>query len=202
MVGRARPICRPGRLCDLRRKVARRSQPVRPRREPALPGELSRTDLRRFRFDPAARRGQPAVCRGSRSARPAKSPAQSGGRVEPVHARRGGTGRRLAGSTIQGGRGEYARHTDREVSPFTGWPHAASRGEAAPNGDRIGAGLPGWPGYDRSQPRDRHHLSRFRPFASRPGYGDIVGVPEALWLWYGTDLAEANRVLIAPATKK
>jgi membrane peptidoglycan carboxypeptidase len=33
------------------------------------------------------------------------------------------------------------------------------------------------------------------PLASRPGYGEILGVPEALWLWYGTDLAEANRVL-------
>ena len=38
------------------------------------------------------------------------------------------------------------------------------------------------------------------PLASRPGYGEIIGVPEALWLWYGTDLVEANRVLTAPAT--
>ena len=37
------------------------------------------------------------------------------------------------------------------------------------------------------------------PLASLPGYGEIIGVPEALWLWYGTDLAEANRVLSAPA---
>ena len=40
------------------------------------------------------------------------------------------------------------------------------------------------------------------PLASRPGYGEIIGVPEALWLWYGTELAEANRVLTAPATTK
>src|SRR5579875_3759044 len=38
------------------------------------------------------------------------------------------------------------------------------------------------------------------PLASRPGYGEIIGVPEALWVWYGTDLAEANRVLSEPAT--
>jgi membrane peptidoglycan carboxypeptidase len=37
------------------------------------------------------------------------------------------------------------------------------------------------------------------PFASRPGYGEIIGVPEALWLWYGTDLVEAYRVLTTPA---
>jgi membrane peptidoglycan carboxypeptidase len=40
------------------------------------------------------------------------------------------------------------------------------------------------------------------PFASRSGYGEIIGVPEALWLWYGTDLAEADRVLTAPAATK
>jgi membrane peptidoglycan carboxypeptidase len=39
------------------------------------------------------------------------------------------------------------------------------------------------------------------PLASRPGYGEVIGVPEALWIWYGTDLAEANRVLTtAPAS--
>ena len=37
------------------------------------------------------------------------------------------------------------------------------------------------------------------PLASLPGYGEIIGVPEALWLWYGTDLADANRVLTTPA---
>ena len=40
------------------------------------------------------------------------------------------------------------------------------------------------------------------PLASRPGYGEIIGVPDALWFWYGTDLAVANRVLTAPATTK
>jgi len=40
------------------------------------------------------------------------------------------------------------------------------------------------------------------PLASRPGYGEIIGVPDALWLWYGTEIAEANRVLTAPATTK
>ncbi|HJU18670.1 MAG TPA: transglycosylase domain-containing protein [Stellaceae bacterium] len=38
------------------------------------------------------------------------------------------------------------------------------------------------------------------PLASRPGYGEIIGLPEALWVWYGTDLVEADRVLSQPAT--
>jgi len=37
------------------------------------------------------------------------------------------------------------------------------------------------------------------PLASRPGYGEVIGLPEALWIWYGTDLAEAARVLATPA---
>src|SRR5215469_10407059 len=37
------------------------------------------------------------------------------------------------------------------------------------------------------------------PLASRPGYGEIIGLPEALWIWFGTDLAEAARVLTTPA---
>jgi len=36
------------------------------------------------------------------------------------------------------------------------------------------------------------------PLSSRPGYGEIIGLPEALWVWYGTDLAEANRLLASP----
>ena len=38
------------------------------------------------------------------------------------------------------------------------------------------------------------------PLASRPDYGEIIGIPEALWVWYGTDLAEANQVLTQPAS--
>ena len=37
------------------------------------------------------------------------------------------------------------------------------------------------------------------PLTSRPGYGEVIGVPEGLWAWYGTDPAEAGRVLNAPA---
>lgn len=37
------------------------------------------------------------------------------------------------------------------------------------------------------------------PLASRPGYGEVIGFPEAMWVWYGIDLAEANRVLSNPA---
>ena len=33
------------------------------------------------------------------------------------------------------------------------------------------------------------------PLGSRPGYGEITGVPEAMWRWYGTDVTEADQVL-------
>lgn len=35
------------------------------------------------------------------------------------------------------------------------------------------------------------------PLASMPGYGEIIGVPEALLIWFGTDYAEATRILNA-----
>ncbi|MBV8457823.1 MAG: transglycosylase domain-containing protein, partial [Acetobacteraceae bacterium] len=36
------------------------------------------------------------------------------------------------------------------------------------------------------------------PLASRPGYGEVIGLPEALWVWYGTDPVEAARLLTQP----
>jgi membrane peptidoglycan carboxypeptidase len=38
------------------------------------------------------------------------------------------------------------------------------------------------------------------PLSSRPGDGEIIGVGNGLWAWYGTDFAEANRVLSGPAS--
>jgi membrane peptidoglycan carboxypeptidase len=37
------------------------------------------------------------------------------------------------------------------------------------------------------------------PLAARPGFGAIIGIPEGLSVWYGTDLDEADRVLTGPA---
>jgi membrane peptidoglycan carboxypeptidase len=33
------------------------------------------------------------------------------------------------------------------------------------------------------------------PLSSFPGYGEVIGLPDALWVWFGTDFAEANKVL-------
>ena len=33
------------------------------------------------------------------------------------------------------------------------------------------------------------------PLASVPGYGEIIGLPDALWIWFGTDLAELTKIL-------
>jgi len=33
------------------------------------------------------------------------------------------------------------------------------------------------------------------PLGSRPGYGEVIGIGDGLRVWYGTDFAEANRVL-------
>jgi membrane peptidoglycan carboxypeptidase len=36
------------------------------------------------------------------------------------------------------------------------------------------------------------------PLAAVPGYGEVHGIGDGLWAWYGVDFAEANRVLTAP----
>jgi membrane peptidoglycan carboxypeptidase len=38
------------------------------------------------------------------------------------------------------------------------------------------------------------------PLASYPGYGEVIGLPEAMWIWYGTDFTSAGSTLMAPAT--
>jgi hypothetical protein len=35
------------------------------------------------------------------------------------------------------------------------------------------------------------------PLSSMPGYGEIIGIPEALWVWFGTDYANATKILNA-----
>jgi membrane peptidoglycan carboxypeptidase len=40
------------------------------------------------------------------------------------------------------------------------------------------------------------------PLSSRPGYGEVIGVPEGLWAWYGTDAGEAAEILRAPVTSQ
>jgi membrane peptidoglycan carboxypeptidase len=38
------------------------------------------------------------------------------------------------------------------------------------------------------------------PLASYPDYGEVIGLPEAMWIWYGTDFTRAGSLLTAPAT--
>ena len=41
------------------------------------------------------------------------------------------------------------------------------------------------------------------PLSSFPGYGEVIGFPDAMWVWYGTDFNEANKVLAStPKNKK
>jgi membrane peptidoglycan carboxypeptidase len=48
----------------------------------------------------------------------------------------------------------------------------------------------------------RHIMTAYlnsEPLGSRAGFGEIIGVPEALWRWYGTDIADADWILTRPA---
>ena len=56
-------------------------------------------------------------------------------------------------------------------------------------------------GTDTAAARQRILLTYIdsTPLAARPGFGAVTGIPEGLWVWYGTDLDEADRVLTEPA---
>ncbi len=44
-------------------------------------------------------------------------------------------------------------------------------------------------------PRRREIITTYlnsTPLSSMPGYGEVIGVPEALWIWFGTDYTEAT----------
>ena len=36
------------------------------------------------------------------------------------------------------------------------------------------------------------------PLSARAGFGEVIGLADGLWAWYGTDLNEANRLLEGP----
>src|SRR5262249_5642989 len=38
------------------------------------------------------------------------------------------------------------------------------------------------------------------PLSSRPAYGEIIGLPEGVWAWYGTETEEMARVLNSSPT--
>jgi membrane peptidoglycan carboxypeptidase len=40
------------------------------------------------------------------------------------------------------------------------------------------------------------------PLSSAPGYGEVHGIGDGLWAWFGTEFGEANRIFGAPSTKE
>ncbi|SDH47505.1 transglycosylase domain-containing protein [Pseudomonas panipatensis] len=37
------------------------------------------------------------------------------------------------------------------------------------------------------------------PLSAQPGYGEVSGLPDGLWIWYGADYQQVNRLLTTPA---
>ena len=42
---------------------------------------------------------------------------------------------------------------------------------------------------------NRHELPELGAAGSRPGYGEVLGIPDALWVWFGTEFRDANQIL-------
>jgi membrane peptidoglycan carboxypeptidase len=52
-------------------------------------------------------------------------------------------------------------------------------------------------GADTTKARERIVTTYLNavPLGARPGYGEVIGLGDGMWAWYGTDFAEANHVL-------
>jgi membrane peptidoglycan carboxypeptidase len=54
----------------------------------------------------------------------------------------------------------------------------------------------GWSTLDTQRQIVRDYINSI-PLAAQPGYGDVQGLADGLWAWYGTDLAQAAPLLAA-----
>ncbi len=107
--------------------------------------------------------------------------------------------RRPGRSAVAPGRGQHAGDPDRQIPPFPTGPHAGCREKLR---QMVTAAIHAYRhGPDTIVARRRIITAYLNsePLGSRKGYGEIIGLPEALWRWYGTDLGAARRVLTAPA---
>ena len=194
MVARSRRGRRSQAVPDLRRKGPGRAAHPRPERRRSLSRPVPGAGLSRFRQHSEPGRQHAAVCRGPLHPRPAKPGAQPGDRMETLRAGRRGAGRGAASSP-----------TRMPAAPARSPPrsrNSATRRAAAPAAAWTSCGrwsrrrcAPITTGRTRSSGGEEIVTAYLNstPLASMPGYGEIIGLPDALWVWFGTDLASRRR---------
>ncbi|MFL5283025.1 MAG: transglycosylase domain-containing protein, partial [Rhodopila sp.] len=111
-------------------------------------------------------------------------------------------GHRLAGIINRHGRRGGASTLATQIEKFRHSPQGRTDTIAEKLRQMVSAALQAYrDGPDTLQARKQIVVSYLNAttLASRPGIGEIIGIGDALAAWYGTDLAEANRVLNGPA---
>ena len=162
-----------------------------------LPGPLPRARLRQFRGDPAAAGQEPAVHRKPRAARPDLSEAQSGRRVGPFQQGRvrqiactpspAATSASAGGSTLATQIEKYRHSPDGRTSSLK---------------DKLrqmcSATLRAYQGGEDTTKARRQIVVDYIntvPLSAKLGYGEVNGIGDGMWVWYGRDFADRQQRL-------
>ena len=92
-------------------------------------------------------------------------------------------------------RRQHACHPDREIPPCAGRPH---RGRRSKLRQMVSASLRAYrDGPDTSAVRRQIVVDYLNstPLSARTGFGEVNGLGDGLWAWFGTDFVLANRLL-------
>ena len=90
-------------------------------------------------------------------------------------------------------RRQHARYPDREIPPFA---HGVTGGVGDKLRQMLTASAHAYVTVPTRSKRREEIVTTYMnstPLASMPGYGEVIGLPDALWVWFGTDFAELRR---------
>ncbi|MBK8895609.1 MAG: transglycosylase domain-containing protein [Propionivibrio sp.] len=126
---------------------------------------------------------------------PSRNPAVDWGAIEP---RGGGPDVARPRPRRRAGGRQYAGYPDRKIPSFSRRSHARCRRQVAT--DAFGLLRAYQQGEDTLPARQRIVLDYLNsvPLAGLAGYGEVNGLGDGLWAWYGRDFDTANRLLSDP----
>ena len=170
--------------------------------QPLARRALPRAHLRALRSGAAAAGRLAAVHREPRTARPAVPDAQPGDRVGPL--RQGGwSTRRCIGSTeSHAAAGGSTLAT--QIEKYRHSPDGRTDSGKEKLRQMASASLRAYLDGENTLPRRRQIVVDYLntvPLSAMAGFGEVNGIGDGLWAWYGRDFAEVNRLLVrAPRT--
>ena len=188
VVGAASGCDRSWRVSDLSREDCGRHHGARPRRGHGVRGALSRAYLCRFRRHSAADRGQPAVHREPGAPRAERVAPQSRSGMGP-HGR-GALGVPSGTWANPGLKPPGGSTLATQIEKYRHAPAGRTEDVAAKLRQMVSASLRAYrDGPDTSAARRQIVVDYLNstPLSARAGFGEVNGLGDGLWAWFGTD---------------